>query len=100
MHHTTPRKRKEPPGSGSDSEPERSSRSPPEKKRKGKLGKQAPEPVQNGDSDVGRTDFKAWSYSERRPIPKADYNETTAHCPLPGCDSRGEEESKNYVCIN
>lgn len=89
IHPATPRKRKEPPASGSDSEAEHSSRSPPEKKRRGKHGKQISEPVQNGDSNVGKTDFKAWSYSERRPMPKTDYNETTAHCPLPGCDSRG-----------
>lgn len=86
----TPRKRREPPASGSDSEGDRLSKSPPEKKRKGKHGKQASVPVQNGDSNVGKTDFKAWSFSEKRALPKTDYNETTAHCPLPGCDSKGQ----------
>lgn len=88
--HSTPRKRKEPPASGSDSDGDRVSKSPPEKKRKGKHGKHASAPVQNGDSDVGKTDFKAWAFSEKRCLPKTDYNETTAHCPLPGCDSKGQ----------
>ena len=29
------------------------------------------------------------SYVERRAVPKTDYNETCAHCPLPGCNSKG-----------
>lgn len=86
------RKRKDIPVSGSDSESEHhSSRSPPEKKRKGSQGKQSYEAIQNGDSDVGKTDYKNWSYLEKRPTPKTDYNETSAHCPLPGCDSKGKD---------
>ena len=27
--------------------------------------------------------------TERRATPKTNYDETTAHCPLPGCDSKG-----------
>lgn len=89
QHRSTPRKRKEPPASGSDSEADRSSRSPPEKKRRGKPEKATP-PAVNGGVDVGKTDYKTWAVGpEKRSVPKADYNETTAHCPLPGCDSRG-----------
>ncbi|PVD30364.1 hypothetical protein C0Q70_09628 [Pomacea canaliculata] len=90
IFHAKVRKRKDIPVSGSDSESEHhSSRSPPEKKRKGSQGKQSYEAIQNGDSDVGKTDYKNWSYLEKRPTPKTDYNETSAHCPLPGCDSKG-----------
>ncbi|KAL8570423.1 Histone acetyltransferase kat7 [Nucella lapillus] len=87
----TPRKRKEPPASGSDSEGEQSLKSPPEKKKKGKLGKPAPLLEQNGGDgeEVDRADPKDWTFSEKRALPKADYNESTAHCPLPGCDSKG-----------
>ena len=84
---SAPRKRKDPPASGSDSEGDHSSKSPPEKKKKSKHTKQGSSAVQNGDSDVGSTDFREWS--EKRSLPKADYNETTPHCPLPGCDSKG-----------
>ncbi|XP_076461171.1 histone acetyltransferase KAT7-like [Babylonia areolata] len=83
------RKRKEPPASGSDSDGEHSSKSPPEKKKKGKMGKPAVVPAaQNGEGEVGKADSKDW-FAEKRALPKADYNESTAHCPLPGCDSKG-----------
>lgn len=90
IHYLTHRKRKDLPASGSDSETDQASKSPPEKKKKGKSGKLTTDIFQNGDSDAGKTDFKVWSFAaEKRPVPKTDYNETSAHCPLPGCDSRG-----------
>lgn len=85
QHTATTRKRKEPPASGSDSETDRAVKSPPEKKR---YGKQVV--LVNGDSEVAKADLKVWPFaSEKRSLPKTDYNETTAHCPLPGCDSKG-----------
>ena len=41
-------------------------------------------------------------WTEKRPTPSMDYNETNAKCPLPGCDSRGKQciglDNKNFGC--
>ncbi|XP_076472732.1 histone acetyltransferase KAT7-like [Babylonia areolata] len=88
QQHIAPQKRKEP--LGYDSEADRLARSPPAKRRRGRRsGRRTVSPVQNGASNLGSLDLKAWAFSERRAVPKTDYNETTAHCPLPGCDSKG-----------
>jgi len=42
--------------------------------------------AEDGDSDDNPA---ALTYAERRIIPKTNYDETSAHCPLPGCDSKG-----------
>ena len=36
--------------------------------------------------------------TERRATPKTNYDETSAHCPLPGCDSKGNF-SKPYLIV-
>ena len=89
---TAGRKRKEPPPSGSDSDVNRHTKSSPAKRRRGKNSRHSVNHVQNGDGDIAKSEFNVWQFGEKRSIPKADYNETTPHCPLPGCDSKGMKQ--------
>ncbi|XP_059176526.1 histone acetyltransferase KAT7-like isoform X2 [Physella acuta] len=42
----------------------------------------------NGDID-SEDGNSLMGFTERRATPKTNYDETSAHCPLPGCDSKG-----------
>ncbi|BFY97606.1 hypothetical protein BsWGS_00648 [Bradybaena similaris] len=42
----------------------------------------------NGDADSEEGN-SLMGFTERRATPKTNYDETSAHCPLPGCDSKG-----------
>lgn len=51
-----------------------------------------PVTVSNGhcNGDVDSEDGNSlMGFTERRATPKTNYDETSAHCPLPGCDSKG-----------
>lgn len=43
----------------------------------------------NGDID-SEDGNSLMGFTERRATPKTNYDETSAHCPLPGCDSKGD----------
>uniref|UniRef100_A0A0B7APH3 Histone acetyltransferase n=1 Tax=Arion vulgaris TaxID=1028688 RepID=A0A0B7APH3_9EUPU len=50
------------------------------------------QPVLNGDfnGDIDSEEGNSlMGFTERRATPKTNYDETSAHCPLPGCDSKG-----------
>lgn len=73
--------------------------SPKKKQKSSKKGKdkshaknkaEKPEKVSREQIDLPKTedDFLAL-WTEKRPTPSLDYNESNAKCPLPGCDSKG-----------
>lgn len=38
-------------------------------------------------------------WTEKRPTPSMDYNESNAKCPLPGCDSKGSQDKPSYIYV-
>ncbi|KAK6185283.1 hypothetical protein SNE40_007551 [Patella caerulea] len=42
--------------------------------------------TQNDDDNIDHLD---WALNEKRSIPQTNYDESSARCPLPGCDSKG-----------
>ncbi|MEM6964908.1 MAG: hypothetical protein AAF573_09095, partial [Bacteroidota bacterium] len=58
------------------------------------VGKSKSQSTVNGvcdDEDLDSEDTQSVnSNADRRPTPKTNYDETSAHCPLPGCDSKGK----------
>jgi len=59
--------------------------------KKGATAKSKPQSISNGECHDGNEseDSQIIGFAERRIIPKTNYDETSAHCPLPGCDSKG-----------
>ncbi|GFN82447.1 protein bccip homolog, partial [Plakobranchus ocellatus] len=43
----------------------------------------------NGEVEEDLDEENLMGLTERRATPKTNYDETSAHCPLPGCDSKG-----------
>ena len=59
--------------------------------KKTTASKSKPKVATNGEcqEDNDSEDSQIIGYAERRIIPKTNYDETSSHCPLPGCDSKG-----------